>query len=681
MAPSVGKKLSLVTGILALISSGAVGYVSYESLNHELARELRENTLDVATLLSSRIRNELRHAVEKGRLLTAAASEEFREPKAQIRFLEENLALDPQYVALSLFRHSEAREGRWISIFRLTRPPEDPAHLSDSDFNELDLKYPIDLGIAGRGEIDIAIGKLSDDTPIVRMAVPIARRKDGTFSRVLGIELRQERITAAFSEATAHLSFLLDRNGRLLAQSDPTHFSYGEDLSHLPILQVARTTETVRGNLDYREVPGASLQYGSFHKMGYADLVIVSQASRYQVNLALRALVRKAVPTAMAFALFAALVMLVASRFVVGWRLAKIGEAIRRARAGRSGTRVLEKARLLDSLHPSSSPGFSEDEDEIGEFARILAEILRNPASTASQKPSKAESVLAPAQPPPPTPPSAFVIQCSLRGTDELVAHGVKRTLTNRILGQFRRRVSEIIHQHQGFACEAEAETISAAWGIPSSPSPAEGKASAENALKACIEIRHYARSINENLQKRGIPPLKLAIGADYGPTEKHETGSGRRKKAELRGDAPVRANQIHEFAPQFSTEILLTSTALGIAPPWFTTEKVAPADGPMPEIHELTGEIERVSRDSVTSAPSVSTQKQEQEQEMQPEIATEPALETVSSQAEESPEPILEDYGSVASDSQSEPTSELTSNLEDDGETLEPPLPEEDAA
>ena len=58
---------------------------------------------------------------------------------------------------------------------------------------------------------------------------------------------------AAFSDSTAHFAFILDRRGRVIAQTDSKHFTFGEDVTQLPILQMARATEAPSGNLDYRE--------------------------------------------------------------------------------------------------------------------------------------------------------------------------------------------------------------------------------------------------------------------------------------------------------------------------------------------------------------------------------------------------------------------------------------------
>src|SRR4051812_10186228 len=101
MTPSVGKKLSLFAGLLVALSVGGVGVVSYQLIEQNLAQGLRRDTLDTVSLLASRMRNELKHIGEKGRFLASAALEEFKRPEDQIRFLEENLAVDDQFLALS----------------------------------------------------------------------------------------------------------------------------------------------------------------------------------------------------------------------------------------------------------------------------------------------------------------------------------------------------------------------------------------------------------------------------------------------------------------------------------------------------------------------------------------------------------------------------------------------------
>ena len=185
MGPSVGQKLSLFVGVAIVLSLFGLGVFSYQTIETRLAELFRKDTLDTATLLSSRVRNELKYAAEKTRTLAAIALEDFKNPDDQIRFLEENLALDDQLLSIALHRKSPASQHQWTTVFRITRPETDPGHLTPQDFKDLDLKYPQNINQAGQGPVDIVVGSLRDGTPILRMAFPILRKADGKFIQVL----------------------------------------------------------------------------------------------------------------------------------------------------------------------------------------------------------------------------------------------------------------------------------------------------------------------------------------------------------------------------------------------------------------------------------------------------------------------------------------------------------------
>lgn len=576
MTPSVGKKLSLFTGLLLALATAGVGVVSYLLLEQHLADSFRRDTLDTAALLSSRLRNELRHVAEKGRFLASAALEEFKNPEDQIRYLEENLTLDDQFLAVSLFRRSAASQGKWVPVFRLTRPEGDPAFLEENAFHDLDLKYPLDFQRASAGEVDVAVGKLNDSTPILRMALPIVRKRNGVFTQILTLEIRQERLTAAFAEATAHFSFLLDRNGRVLTQTDPTHFTFGEDLSHLPILIAARATEAPSGNLDYQELPGGILQYGSFQKLGYADLVVVSQASRMHVLLVLRDYARQALLVAAASVFIGMALMLLASWGVVGHRLRRLAQTLARVGDG----------------HLKVSFPFKNSEDEIGGFASVLQESfdqldsrqhahgtfakLKNRRVKARIEEGKVNFNGERTH--------ATIACCRLHGLEKAAAHADPTVLIE-LLNRFNTAAAQAIESTQGIVDEIRGGTVVAYWGVP-----VPDKKDADHALTASLAMREAAAALNNELKRNGVPEVSLAIGMHYGPVVAGQIGTADRLEYTALGEAVEIASRIQTFTDQFGTDILVTASVLAHAPRWFKTEKVAAADDSNPELHELVG-------------------------------------------------------------------------------------------
>lgn len=582
MRPSVGKKLSLFAALLVALSAGAMGYVCYTLLERKLADNLRKDTLDASALLASRVRGELRHVAEKARILASAALEEFRSPEDQIRFLEGNIALDDQLVAMSLYRRSKASQGKWTPVFRLTRPEDDEAFLEENDFRELDLKYPLDFKAVAEGAIEVTVGTLGENAPLLRMAVPLVRNQDGDFTQILGIELRQERITAAFAEATAHFSYLLDRNGRVLVQTDPTHFTFGEDLSQLPILQMARATEAPNGNLDFYELPGAMLQYGSFNKVGYADLVVVSQASKSHLIHALREFTRQALFVVLGCAFAAAALMLLASWSVVGARLARVSAAFARVTDGKFAVSFPEK----------------HSADEVGNFAMGLQEVCdrlekreKVHGTFAKLKSKKVKSRIEEGRINfKGERTEAIVMHCHLHGIEAVIAKADPELLL-RLLNEFNQGVSEAVESNQGIVDHIHGGSVVAYWGVPLAD-----KRDSDHALSSCLEVRNAAKALNEALKREGLPEVQLAVGVHHGPVVAGQVGAEGRMEYTAFGEAIEVAARIRNFTDQFGTDILITGPALAHAPQWYSTEKVAPADGANPELYELHGKARQAA-------------------------------------------------------------------------------------
>ncbi len=597
MNPSIGKKLSSFAGMLVLLAVGAVGVVSYTFLEAHFAQILRKDTMDAATLLASRIRNELRHVAEKGRILSSAALEEFKRPDDQIRFLEENLSIDDQFIALTLYRHSKNSD-KWSPVFRLSRQEGDPAHLEEDDFAQLDLKYPLDLPAVATGATEVTVGALKDGTPILRLAVPIVRKSGGDFTQILGIEVRQERVTAAFAESTAHFSFILDRTGRVLSQTDPTHFTLGEDLSHLPILAMARSTDAPSGNLDYYELPGSMLQYGSYHKVGYADLVVLAQAPRTHVIHLLRLYTRQAGILALACVLLAMAFTLVASWGIIGNRLARLGTILMRVGDGRFGV-----------YFPETHSG-----DEIGDFARKLQGVcdeLRdrekvhgtivklNRNRRAKNQLLEGKINFSGVR------VDAYVLHCQVRGIEAIAMKADPEFLVKTI-NRFNQAVADAIEERQGIVDQVHGGTIVAYWGVPVAE-----REDADHALEACIEIRKVSKLLNESLRKARLPEVSLGVGMHFGPVVAGQVGTEDRLEYTVIGEALEVAGKIQTYTDQFGTDLLITSAVAERAPQWYSTEQVASGDENALEMYEVVAMLDRakvmkeLESQSAMAAPS----------------------------------------------------------------------------
>jgi class 3 adenylate cyclase/HAMP domain-containing protein len=576
MSPSVGHKLSLLVGVAVLLSLFGLGVFSYQTIETKLSDLLRKDTLDTATLLSSRVRNELKYSAEKARTLAAMALEDFKNPDDQIRFLEENLALDDQLLAISLHRKSSASQQQWTHVFRITRPESDPTHLTPQDFKDLDLKFPLNVNQAGNGPVDVVVGTLRDGTPILRMAFPIVRKADGKFTQVLSVEIKQERITAAFAEATHHFSFALDRTGRLMIQTDPTHFTFGEDLSYLPILQMAKSTEAPNGNLDYYELPGGSLQFGSFHRVGYGDLLVVTQAPKTYVMGILRDYTRQAGLIVGAMVSLCLFLTLVGTWGIVGSRLRRIRQVFDKLGEGHFAVSFPEKHSI----------------DEIGDFARRLQTICneleqreKSHGTFTKLKTKKnkqknlTESINLKGER-----KNVTALCCQLYGLETIVDQADAEFFVHQ-LNSFNQAVTELVEQRNGIVDKIHNGCVVAYWGIP-----AEEKDDVQNVISVAFEIRKAVKNFNDKLLDQRLPVVTLKMGVHNGPVVTGQVGTETRMEYTAIGEAIEVAIRIQSFADQLGTDLLLTEKVISKVPKSYNMEKVSAGDDYTPALYEILG-------------------------------------------------------------------------------------------
>jgi|GEM_PF-4555486 len=590
MVPSVGKKLSFFSAITVILATFVVGTLSYRFIEARFAEYLRKGTQDSATLLASRVRNEMRHFAEKGRILAAAAIEEFKNPDDQIRFLEENLAIDHQFVALTLYRLAGTEPGgkikRWAPVFRLSRAEGLPGHLTDQDFKSLDLKFPLELNQLSTGGVEVTVGQLRDGSPIFRMAVPIVRRAGHGFTQILGIEARQERLTAAFAESTAHFSYLIDRRGRVLSQTDPTHFSLAESVSHLPILLMAKATEAPNGNLDFHEIPEGILQYGAFQKIGYGDLMVVSQSPKTHLITVLRDYTRQTGLVSLGCMFLAMFFAMLGCWGIVSSRLAKIAGALEKMGGGTFKIEVPE----------------GHSSDEIGDFSRILQEVtnrlhkrekvfgtyakFRDPRRRGQIDDGKVALGGERSR--------VYTLAAQLGGMPAIIEKADPRAIVDALNG-FYTSLADKIEASGGVLDRMNGGGFSAFWGVPFS-SHEDG----ERALECVLEVRKVFQAFNQTLDGLQLPSASLHMGMHYGAAVAGQIGTPDRLEYTAFGESADIALKIAGLTEQNGSDFLMTGQAYDHAPKFFVMEKAATSDGSGFDYYELLG---RATPDAASSS------------------------------------------------------------------------------
>ncbi len=258
------------------LKSGVAQQQSFLQLN---------SSRETAQLLTHQFQYWIQTKIDRARLLFETAKQKFDSRRDQIRFLENQLKLDPSMLSFAVYQ----KDRRWTPRFQISRPLGHFYRISLLKLSLLNQNFPLNFSILedNHNAFDFRIATLSDQTPLLR----VAKRSGKTL--IIGIDLLQETIRDEFGSLLKNQTtqvLIVNREGQLLFRSDDSQFEIGEDLSHLPILQNALSSQATSGSMNYHILPSTPLMQASFFKKFESDLIFVVQSpfsiTAKQVNAA-----------------------------------------------------------------------------------------------------------------------------------------------------------------------------------------------------------------------------------------------------------------------------------------------------------------------------------------------------------------------------------------------------------
>ncbi|MCM2324390.1 MAG: adenylate/guanylate cyclase domain-containing protein [Oligoflexia bacterium] len=544
MRLTIGKKLNSLVLLLSFLGIFGVVSLATHLYSEDLSGLLRKNTLDSASLLSGRVRAEMKHLADQARLLGAISFEEFAHPEDQVKFLQETIAQDAQILGIALYRF---QEGQAKAQWRIAQPEAAKRFgLATADFEVLDQSTPLNGEQLGKGAVEFAVGRLKGQLPLLRVGIPLVQREDGSFSQFLVLELQQEKWAGLFADATTSTSFLVDRHHRVLASSDPGRFAPGADKAGLSIFKGSKEGRSPSAQLDFLDEEGVA-QIGAFQKVGFGDLAIVSQVPLSRTEAAKTLLYRRTSLLAAAFLFLALCVGFFFSQGITR----PIGELAHAAgkiasgdfqvrlpvskKKGR-GDEIVEFAQTFNSM----AAGLQERDRVKATFAKFHSKDVAEKLLSGEVKLGGERK-------------SAFVFFSDVRGFTAMSEKLQPEALVH-ILNRYMTRMVRVILAHGGVVDKYVGDAIMAVWGapIPKLEDPL-------NALGACLEMRKALSELNVELMRDRLPTLRIGMGLNYGPLIAGNIGSEERMEYTVIGDTVNTASRIESLTKEFGTDLLVS--------------------------------------------------------------------------------------------------------------------------
>lgn len=127
-----------------------------------------------------------------------------------------------------------------------------------------------------------------------------------------------------------------------------------------------------------------------------------------------------------------------------------------------------------------------------------------------------------------------------------------------RMLNEYFAVMVKIINQHGGIVDKFIGDAIMAVWGVPKS-SPKD----AQNAVKACLEMRKALAELNEKRLKRNESPIQIGMGLHYGTAISGTIGSEERMEYTIIGNTVNTGSRIESSTKAFGSDLLVSDTVL----------------------------------------------------------------------------------------------------------------------
>jgi len=562
MLPSVGKKLTSFVVASAALSACGISFFAYRTINDNFSNLVRATSLTSSTLLASHASNQIRNVIELGRLYA-------KQNASQASVL---LSQDDSLMSVSIYHRGASG---WTPTFRVTRPENHELYLSSNDAHELELKYPLNFRSASNDGTQIALGSFRSKSG---GAVPVIRMLSALNGDLLQIEFRGDKIISAFNETaglSGQTSFLISREGRVLAQTNPPHFANGEDISKLPIFLNALKSDQPSQTLEYDERPGGHAMFGSFTKLAVGNLIMVSEVPRSFVQQAVFSFLKTTFLYNAGIILLAGIFGALLSWRIIGSRLRRIGET-------------------LVTMSPSHLNLVFQDaksRDEIGEFAQILQKTCedirekeRNAITFSKLKNKKLKSKIGRGKVNlQGERRNILILHCRLHGMDKALSQGEAPQLIQ-ALNDFNQSVADVADAHEGMLDHLHAGSALLFWGMP-----LQNSNDADNAFRATAEIRKKVDKLNEVLREQQFPEVQLGMGMHYGEVVAGQLGFKNRLEYTAMGEPIDLATTLSTFTTQLETDLLVTEVASKQAPNWYVLEQISDSDDQNPALFEIT--------------------------------------------------------------------------------------------
>ncbi len=558
----ISTKLITVTILILVAATGTITWISSSYFEKKAAEQVDIANLESAAAKAKEIENIIANLVDKTRgtasLLTKGASSQV-ETGDDFDF---NFTKDKNFISLEVLK----LDGTSVETVA-RRVKEDvlkPYGLNSTYMIHVRSWQKFPIRSVAQGSIEIKNATYPKAPAMITIGIPLIRDEQGKITHVALADVSLAPFEKPFTDPSERTQYLIDRHGELLAHKDEQKAMARLNMAKYPIVQKALTQKSPQFQTKFLNPDNDKDYFGASVKTSYGATVI-SQTSEETILEVSREVKRRAI-----FVAGSAISMAIFFIFLFSMTLTspieKLAEMINLVSKGNFNVKARAQVKSHDEVGDLAeafdhmTEGLKERDKVKNLFSKfhgssVAEDLINNDIGVGGQT------------------KDVVVFFSDIRG---FTAFSEKRSPEEvvEMLNEYFGVMVKIINSHGGVVDKFIGDAIMAVWGAPKSSDK-----DAQQAVRACLEMRRALEGLNERRIAREQPPINIGMGLHAGKAISGTIGSDERMEYTVIGNTVNTASRIEASTKAFGADLLISDTVIEKIGEDFKTELAGAAE------------------------------------------------------------------------------------------------------
>jgi len=408
-------------------------------------------------------------------------------------------------------------------------------------------KSPFPIASVIQKKIEIQFSDInSGGIHLINIGFPISKDAKGQVSHFAVARFGQEMIQTLFAADGVRDFFLVDRAGHLLAHKNEDYLSMDKDWSQNSLVVKSRENENVKQKQVTIQDKNSQEEYiGAFVKSPFWGVTLLAQTPVSVVVEPAEGVQRTVIYIA-GIVMSVSLFIVFLFSLTITKPIEVLAELIKEIPKGNFNISARDKVTSKDEVGDLAF-AFDHMTDGLKERDKVKNLFNKFHGSSITENLLSQEISVGG------TRKDVTVFFSDIRGfTKFSEGHSPEEVVS--MLNEYFEVMVKIINDHGGVVDKFIGDAIMAVWGVPT-----PGSHDTENALKACLKMRHALHELNQSRLQRGLTEIHIGMGLHAGAAISGTIGSEQRMEFTVIGDTVNVTSRIESATKNFEVDLLIS--------------------------------------------------------------------------------------------------------------------------